>query len=57
VHYNSQIAFIEERERRGEVVVIRPERPIVVGRMERDLGKLRDLYDEGYEIASRINFL
>lgn len=57
VHYNSQMAFIEERERRGEVVVIRPERPIVVGRMERDLGKLRDLYDEGYEIASRINFL
>lgn len=56
-HYNSQIEFIEERERRGEVVVIRPERPIAVGRMERDLNKLRDLYDEGYDIASRINFL
>ena len=56
-HYNCQIEFIEERERRGEVVVIRPERPIAVGRMERDLNKLRDLYDEGYDIASRINFL
>lgn len=56
-HYNSQIEFIEERERRGEVVVIRPERPITVGRMERDLDKLRALYDEGYDIASRINFL
>lgn len=55
--YNRQIYLVEELESKGEVVVIRPERPIEVGRMERDTSKLLALYNEGYDIASRINFV
>lgn len=55
--YNKQIYLVEELESKGELVVIRPERPIEVGRMERDTKKLLALYNEGYDIASRINFV
>jgi predicted patatin/cPLA2 family phospholipase len=51
--YNQQISMIEELEAAGEIVVIRPERPIEVGRMERDTKKLLALYQEGYNIAIR----
>lgn len=56
MEYNKQIALVEELEERGEIVVIRPERPIEVGRMERSIKRLTALYDEGYELASRIEF-
>lgn len=56
MEYNKQIAYIEELEERGEIVVIRPERPIEVGRMERDIKRLQALYDEGYELASKVEF-
>lgn len=55
--YNKQIYLVEELESKGELVVIRPERPIEVDRMERDTKKLLALYNEGYDIASRINFV
>lgn len=55
--YNKQIYLVEELESKGELVVIRPERPIEVGRIERDTKKLLALYNEGYDIASRINFV
>lgn len=51
--YNQQISMIEELEAAGEIVVIRPERPIEVSRMERDTKKLLALYEEGYQIAMR----
>lgn len=56
LEYNKQIALVEELEKRGEIVVIRPERPVEVGRMERDIKRLSALYDEGYEIASQVEF-
>lgn len=56
IEYNKQIALIEELEERGDITVIRPERPIEVGRMERDTKRLTALYDEGYNIASQIEF-
>lgn len=52
--YNQQIAHVEELEAKGEIVVIRPEKPIQVGRMERDTRKLLDLYEEGYACAAAI---
>lgn len=52
--YNQQISMVEELEAAGEIVVIRPERPIEVGRMERDTKKLLALYEEGYSIAERM---
>lgn len=55
--YNRQIAMVEELEAAGKLTVIRPERPIVVDRMERNISKLVALYDEGYECASKIEFV
>jgi predicted patatin/cPLA2 family phospholipase len=56
IEYNKQIARIEELEERGDITVIRPERPIEVGRMERDTKRLTALYNEGYNLASQIEF-
>lgn len=56
MEYNKQIALVEKLEERGDIVVIRPERPIEVGRMERDVKRLIALYDEGYDLASRVEF-
>ncbi len=54
--YNRQISMVEELESAGKLTVIRPEQPIMVGRMERDTRKLLDLYDEGYQCAANITF-
>ncbi len=54
--YNRQIALVEELEERGELLVIRPEKPIDVSRMERDTNKLLALYNEGYNCADKIKF-
>lgn len=55
--YNSDMELIERLETEGRIIVIRPERPIAVGRMERNTQRLLDLYNEGYEIASNIDFI
>lgn len=54
--YNSQIEEIERMEEEDRAVVIRPERPIEVDRMERDVNKLLALYEEGYSCAAKIKF-
>lgn len=46
--YNETLDYIEELEKEGKVAVIRPERPLEVERTERNAGKLKRLYDEGY---------
>ena len=55
--YNRQVEMIEQMEERGEITVIRPEKPIEVDRIERNTAKLLDLYNQGYEIASQIEFI
>lgn len=50
--YNEQLDLVERLEDAGEITVIRPQKPIVVDRIERDIRKLTDLYEEGYECAS-----
>lgn len=52
--YNEQISMIEAMEERGELIVIRPQKPIEVDRMERDTNKLLALYEEGYEEARNV---
>lgn len=54
--YNQEIELIEKLEKEGMITVIRPEKPIEVGRMERDIEKLTALYEEGYNLASKIEF-
>lgn len=54
--YNRQVDMIERLEEFGQITVIRPEKPIVVDRIERNTDKLLDLYNQGYEAASKIEF-
>ncbi len=50
--YNAVLDMIESMEERGEICVIRPLKPIEVGRMEKNISKLENLYREGYSLAS-----
>lgn len=52
--YNEQLKLVERLEDEGKIIVIRPEKPIVVGRMETSVKKLTDLYEEGYECAKKV---
>lgn len=51
--YNEQLEEVERLEEEGLIQVIRPEKPIVVDRIERDINKLTALYEEGYQCAAR----
>ena len=46
--YNEQLEMVERMERWGEILVIRPQRPMEVGRTCGDVVKLERLYEEGY---------
>lgn len=52
--YNKTLDFIEQLEREGKAIVIRPEKPLRVGRTGHDPQTLADLYDEGYALAERL---
>ena len=51
--YNHQLDLIERMEDWGEIVVIRPERPMEVGRITQDVVKLERLYEEGFQLGER----
>jgi predicted patatin/cPLA2 family phospholipase len=46
--YNASLDLVERVDRAGSAFVLRPVRPLVVGRMERDLTRLEALYRQGY---------
>ncbi len=52
--YNSQLELVDQLEEEGKIFVIRPEKPIMVDRIEKDIDKLTDLYNQGYECAKSI---
>lgn len=52
--YNRTMDLIESLEDQGKITVIRPIRPVEVGRMEKDTAKLSALYQEGYDIANQL---
>lgn len=52
--YNEQLEMVERLEDEGKIKVIRPMKPIVVDRMETNVRKLTDLYEEGYACAKRM---
>lgn len=52
--YNQQLEMVERMEDEGRIVVIRPERRVVVNRIERDIKKLTALYEEGYACAEKV---
>lgn len=48
IAYNECLDYIERLERKGQIFVIRPQKPSQVGRIERDKRKMKALYREGY---------
>lgn len=51
--YNMQLDMVDAMEAAGDIVCIRPERPMEVGRMERDTNKLERLYEEGFAVGEK----
>lgn len=52
--YNEVLDYIDSLEESGQALIIRPENPIQVGRTEKNIQKLIDLYDEGYACGKRV---
>lgn len=51
--YNQQLELVEHLEEEGKIMVIRPQKPLHVDRIERNADRLQELYDEGYEIGKQ----
>ena len=51
--YNETLAYIAEKEKRGELLVIRPETKLPIGRVEKDPEKLREIYNIGRAVAEK----
>ena len=49
--YNQTLDFIKELEKSKDVFVIRPKKPVQIGRTEKNKEKLEALYKEGYNDA------
>lgn len=54
--YNRTMDLIDKLEEEGKIMVLRPEKPLEVDRMEKNIDKLNALYAEGYALAEKINF-
>lgn len=50
-YYNKSIEITKQQERDGNALIIRPSKPIIAGRMEKDPGKLSAQYQVGYDDA------
>lgn len=52
INYNNQVAYIERQQENGQAFVIRPKHASSVGRVEKDIEKLKELYRQGYDEAA-----
>lgn len=52
--YNEVLDYIDQLEEEGKAFVIRPEKPLQVGRTERNIQRLTELYNEGYACGERV---
>ena len=46
--------MVERMEDEGRIIAIRPEKKVVVNRIEKDIKKLTELYEEGYICAEKV---
>ena len=51
--YNRQLQLIEDLEREGKIICIRPQKPMEVRRIDNDLEKLEALYEEGFRLGEK----
>lgn len=52
--YNKTIKYIEEQEKQGNIIVLRPSRFVKVGRMERNVEAIKEMYELGKSDANRM---
>jgi len=52
--YNALLNYVDSLEEEGKAIVIRPQRPLEVGRTEKDTKRLTALYEEGYACAREV---
>lgn len=52
VSYNILLDVIDKLEEDGKVFIFRPEKGLEVDRLEKDISKLEDLYEQGYKEAN-----
>ena len=53
IRYNETLDYLIREEKAGRVFVICPEKPVEIGRIEKDREKLEALYQEGYHTAEK----
>ena len=53
LYYNETLEYLWEQEKKGTVLVICPDKPVEIGRIEKDKEKLEKLYQEGYHTAEQ----
>lgn len=51
--YNRQLQLVEDLEARGEIICIRPQKPMEVRRIEKNIRKLEMLYEEGFALGEK----
>lgn len=51
--YNQTLSYVRSEEEKGNIFVIRPKRPVKLGRLEKNRKKLYSLYKQGYADAAR----
>ena len=54
LNYNESQQFAKELEQKGQAVVIRPSKPMVLHRIEHNVDKLQAAYENGYEDAKAV---
>lgn len=53
IMYNRTLDELSLMEKRGEVFIIRPSSPVTISRLEKNVSKLKALYDQGYADAQQ----
>ena len=51
--YNETLSYIESKEKKGELLVIRPHTRLNIGKIEKDPEKLKQVYDIGRQITTQ----
>ena len=51
IGYNQTLDYLYRQEKEGKVFILQPQKPVEIGRLEKDTDKLHKLYEEGYETA------
>ncbi len=53
IEYNTTLEYIEKKEKAGEVLVIRPEAPLEIGRIEHNPDRLQAVYELGRKAGEK----